>query len=399
MSEQAAMRVTILGTNNERLQQISAMLARRPGLTVTFRVGGLDRIALAADHDGADLVIVDQLCTSAADLESLSGPAIEHPGMSYLLIGATGSADWLLAAVQRGVRDILSLPLDETALGAAVDRIQRRLLARSHPTHKGRVVAFIGCKGGSGASFLAANTAYLLAAETSRSVVLLDLDLDGGDASLFLTEQPPALTLADLALQVERLDSTLFSSSLLHVLPNLGILASPDTLEQTLAISADHAEAVIQRSAADFDCVVMDLGHSFNRVTVRALDSAEAVVLVLQVSLPFIRDARRALATLQALGVSEDRIHLIVNRHEARTTLTVKDVEKALGRKVSLVIPNTYRVVSDSVNQGVPICILDPHAAVTQCLRTIAKSHFGVEPVVKNASGPRSWLAHLLNSL
>jgi pilus assembly protein CpaE len=389
------MRIAVVAKSDAQLEQLRQLL---DGLgpeppVVSLRRGGLEQIGPAADQEQPDVIILDRLCHNADELAALDGPAARHSGLTYVLIGDNGGPELLRAAMQRGVRDVLAPPVTADALGAAVARIEQRLRAHTAPRHKSVVAAFIACKGGAGATFLAANLAYVLAAECSKSVALLDLDLNVGDAPLFIADHAPATTLADIAQHIERLDSTLLAGTMLRVLPTLGVLAAPDSLEQSLSIKPEHVERVIRLAAADHDCVLIDLGRTFDRVGIKALDLADVIFPVLQLSLPFVRDAKRVLNTLQALGVSDNRIHLIVNRYESDSTLRLADAEQALGRKVALSIPNSYRAVSASVNQGVPMALIAARNAVTNCLRTLASQHFG-----GGLAADRGWLAKLFRT-
>ena len=73
---------------------------------------------------------------------------------------------------------------------AAIDRIAEKPAAGRQAN--GKVLAFISCKGGSGATFLATNLGYALATLENKRVLLIDLNLQFGDASLFVSDQKPA---------------------------------------------------------------------------------------------------------------------------------------------------------------------------------------------------------------
>ncbi len=79
----------------------------------------------------------------------------------------------------------------------------------------GKIIAFVSCKGGSGATFLAANLAYALAQENQR-VALFDLNLQFGDAALFVSDQKPAATLSHVAQQIHRLDASFLAASMVQ---------------------------------------------------------------------------------------------------------------------------------------------------------------------------------------
>ncbi|MEZ5610216.1 MAG: AAA family ATPase [Rhodocyclaceae bacterium] len=54
----------------------------------------------------------------------------------------------------------------------------------------------MSCKGGSGASFLATNLGYALAERSGKRVLLIDLNLQFGDAVLYVSDHRPNISLA-----------------------------------------------------------------------------------------------------------------------------------------------------------------------------------------------------------
>ena len=90
------------------------------------------------------------------------------------------------------------------------------------------MLAFVSCKGGSGATFIAANLGYALAAGEQRKVALFDLNLQFGDAALFVSDHKPATTLSQLSQQIVRLDASLLSASMIQITPAYSVLAAAD---------------------------------------------------------------------------------------------------------------------------------------------------------------------------
>jgi pilus assembly protein CpaE len=229
----------------------------------------------------------------------------------------------------------------------------------------------------------------VLAAEFGKKVALIDLNLQFGDASLFVSDRNPVTTLADVAYGISRLDASFLASSMVHVLPNFGVLAAPENPSQGADIRPEHVEALLQLAVSEYDYVILDVGRNLDAVSVKALDHADVIFPVLQETLPFIRDAKRILSTLQSLGYGREKIHLIVNRYEKGGEIHLEDVERTLERKVFVTFQNSFEAVSASVNQGVPIMQLAKKDPVTKTLLKLGRDleQGGVEK-----SG---WLSHL----
>jgi pilus assembly protein CpaE len=235
-------------------------------------------------------------------------------------------------------------------------------------------MSFIGCKGGSGATFLATNLAYALAEQNKNQVALIDLNRQFGDAALYVSDQVPSSNLAEVTKQIHRLDGSFLSSSMVHVLPNFHVLAAPEEPDQALQIRPEQIDALLWVAVSNYDFVVIDAGRSLDEITMRAMDQSETIFPVLQQTLPFLRDAKRLLNALGALGYGKEKVKLLINREENKGVIGVDDVAKALGQEIFRCIPNSFGTVADSINQGIPIRTLAPRDPVSKALHEMVQS-------------------------
>jgi pilus assembly protein CpaE len=125
---------------------------------------------------------------------------------------------------------------------------------------------------------------------------------------------------------------------------------------------------------------------------VKAMDLSDQIYPVVQLTLPFVRDAKRLLDLFRSLEYSKDKIRFLINRLEMITSLTPSDLEQALSSKIYRSIPNHYRSVSESVNQGVPILELHRSSPVSKALIDFAKQIRGEGSTVMESS----WIDRLL---
>jgi pilus assembly protein CpaE len=213
----------------------------------------------------------------------------------------------------------------------------------------------MACKGGAGATFLASNLAYALAAEHKLRVALIDLNLRFGDAALYVSDMAAPSNVAELCRQMHRLDGALLESSMLEVLPNFSVLAAPEDPGHIADVLPAHVEAIIDLARHQYDVVVIDTGRTFDAISLRALDFADKIYCVLQLSVPFVRNAKRLLEVFHSLGYHGDKTRLLVNRYSKGGELEIADVEKTLNHKVRLTVPNQYAAVANSINLGLPL--------------------------------------------
>lgn len=384
------MKIALISANKQHMENTLHIL-QEGGLprTVLFFEGGEEKLGMVADQELPDLIAIESAGDGREAIAALESVSQRHPAMSFIMLCEQVSAENLTQAMRVGVREVLPTPVSPQALREAVARVEQMLARAEKRQHKGKVLAFIACKGGSGATFLAANLGYVLAAEHDKRVVLIDLNLQFGDASLYISDHVPATTLADLSHEILRLDASFLASSLVQVLPNFGVLAAPDNPDRAADVLPAHIEVLLRLAVAEYDYVILDVGRNLEAASVKALDYADLIFPVLQETLPFIRDAKRMISTLQSLDYGTDKIHLIVNRYEKGGEIQLGDVERTLGMKVMITVPNSYEAVSASVNQGVPILKLAKNDPVTKILLKLGHD------LEHGETHESSWLGHL----
>jgi len=380
------MKIKVVSSTPQRAEAVARMVRESaPGLEVLSAAGTSDNLAAAVNGSRPSLLVLDGLNLQGLDgLAALTG---KHPELEAIVISPEPSPAFLLRAMQAGVRDVLP-SADPGPLQAAVQRISRK----HAPAVRGEVLAFMGCKGGSGATFLAANLAHVLSSREGQRVALLDLDLQFGDALLMLSDQRPASDVAEVARDIHRLDAELLLSAMVSVSPTLSVLAAPTELSQALEIKASDIEAIVRQARQVFDYVVLDVGRSIDPVSLQALDLARRIYPVVQLSLPQLRDARRLRTLFQSLGYPPDKLHWLVNRYQKSSEISLEAFEQAVGSKDLITVPNHFASVSASVNQGVPIEKLARNSPVTRALLELAQAIAPVEAGKKD-----KWFLSLFN--
>ncbi len=380
-------KLTLFAPTSDGLAELVRQLPpAEDSIGVSSALGRADELAAEIERGRPDLVVADLPVLGDADLRRIEGALNDSPATSVIVLSPERSPEYLLQVMRSGVREVVPTPLANGELKAAFARQFERVLARRGSARKGRVFAFLPAKGGSGSTFLSTNLAYALA-ERGQRVALIDLNLHFGDAALFLSEVRPAITIADLARDVSRLDPTFLESSMMEVAPNLRVLPAPDTPEGAMDVTPAAVERILSVARERFDFVLLDMGRLLDGAAVRALDQAEALYLTLQLTLPFIHDARRLLTLLATLGYAREKLHVIVNRWEKGGEITSADVQRALGTPVDLEVPNSFAAVAHAINHGVPILRSAPRDPVSKALLTLADR---LAP--QAAARKRSWL-------
>lgn len=341
----------------------------------------------------SDIVIVDSTAAhEPADLQAIEAMTFARPQMYVILITDNSDKQLLFSAMRAGVREVLTLPLADRALGDALQRCavhRAKLQAQmSLGATQAKVVALLACKGGCGASFLATNLAYLMASEFSRTCALVDLDLQYGDASFYLGAGAAKNNISDLTHQIERLDAQLLLSCMHPVAPRLSLLAAPQDMETALSVTAMQLEKVLRLARQKHEVVVLDMHRAMDAVAIQALDMADVVYLVLDNTMPAVRDAKRQVKLFRSLGYADDKLRVLVNRYDSHGFVDLKSIEEAVGLPVVHTLPQQWAAVTESISLGQPLVKTHPQNPVVDALRQVAAHLLQTE-----APKTKTWLS------
>lgn len=364
------------------------------GMVITTQLGNVDSLADVLLRDQPDVVLLELADNDSHGLETIAQALCQAPATHLVLVSAEHSEAFLLRAMRAGVREVMAGPMSPLTVQLAVKHARLNTTVSNRRVGKrGKVIALIPAKGGAGATFLATNLAYTLS-KMDKRLLVLDLNMYFGDASVFLGDKAAVSNVIELASQVQRLDAILLRSAIIPLSENLHILPAPELPEDISKVSIQGIEKIIEIARNQYDFVVIDISSSLDEVALRALDLADVIYIAMQLSLTFIRAAKHMVRVFQSRGYTRDKLELLVNRYESGGTIDLGDVESATMRKVSLTIPNSHFAVTESINQGIPLPELAPRDRVSRAIRDWA----AVLVPTASAPKPRGWLHKLIRT-
>lgn len=245
---------------------------------------------------------------------------------------------------------------------------QRALPARR--SENGLISVIFSGKGGVGKSVLAVNLAAAIIKETGETVALVDLDLQFGDLAVLLGLDP-AGTIADVAKAYPRVDAPFIGELMPEAPGGIRVLAAPLSPELADLVSAEHVRHALTVLRDTFDHVIVDCSPHLDDVALEAIECADKLILVTDLNIPAIKDAKLAFKLFEHLNVSRERIHLVLNRADAPADVTVTQLEANLKCPVSVRIPSQGKLVLQSIQKGVPVVQLFPDSEFTQKMREL----------------------------
>jgi pilus assembly protein CpaE len=286
-----------------------------------------------------------------------------------LAVGQASEPKLILRALHEGADHYL----DEAELEAGLEGVAARLRSRSElapPT--GRLLAILSASGGSGASTLAVNVATLLAQE-HKKCALIDLKPGRGDLAALL-DLKPAFHLADLCLNVSRLDRAMFEKLLAEHSSGIHLLAAPQVFGEVRLVTTEGTAQALVMARRLFSHVVVDLEDCFHEEQVLALRQATVILLVTRLDFTSLRNVRRILDHLERLNIPSGQVRLVANRHGQANELPRAHAEEALGGKLSYFIPDDPRTINGANNTGIPAVLKSPSAKVCQSIVQLTNS-------------------------
>jgi len=341
----------------------------RFGVNLVGQFGNVDPLAgLLARGDAPQLVIVNLDPNAHETLKKISHLPRQFPGTSFFLMSSVLDPQLLMEAMRLGVREFIPLPVSGDQLASAIDRFAQAY----GNSKKARIIHVIPTIGGCGSTTLACNLAASLA--KLGKTVLVDMDLmRGGVASYF--DIRARYTIADVMDSADKVDRQFLDNALtVHQGSGLSILGRPELPEDTQRINQNGLNKLLGILARMFDFVVVDSLMSISPIYSSMLSVADVNVVVMQLNVPSARNAERLVSALRRMGIEQDKISIVVNRFVKKgMDIERSEVERALGLKISWLVPNDFKNAIAAINYGEPVVLRAPKSEMSTSLEGLSK--------------------------
>ena len=367
------LRIALVDPNDASRESLKAMLL---GMETVWLEADCSRYEFFPDvieQTGPDVGVVALDADPDRAIDLIERLSSEAPETAILAASENTDGHQILKTIRAGAREFLTLPLGNDDLASALERVSQQKFGSTEGGGRAcEVIAVAGATGGVGTTSTAVNIGCVLAADTRNSVALLDLDLALGDADVFL-DSIPDYTLADVVQNISRLDIQLLKRSLTKHSSGLYLLPRPVELHDTLAINDESLRKVVGLLKASFTHLIIDLSKTYSAVDMAAIENATRVVLVTQLDLPCLRNVVRLMMSFEEIEGLQSKVEIVVNRAGLESgQISLKKAKETLGREVFALLPNDYRTMVEVRNNGVPLIVQAPKAAITVAIRDLA---------------------------
>jgi pilus assembly protein CpaE len=235
-----------------------------------------------------------------------------------------------------------------------------------------KVITLFSPKGGVGKTALATNMGAIFARKLKRRTLLIDLDLQFGDAAIMLGIDPRS-TVLDLVMSHGDLDADKVAGFVTHHESGLHVLPAPLRPEDADLVTDDRLASVLSAARQAYDVIIIDTAPNFTSTVLTALDRTDDLLVVASLEATSLKSVKVCLQTLDMLHFPAERRHIVLNRADTKVGLKRDQVEKSLGTAIRFGVPSN-KAVPTAINRGVPVVMTDPKADVTRALRDLCSA-------------------------
>lgn len=295
-------------------------------------------------------------------------------GTKVVIVGRTNDIALYRELMARGISEYLVMPLDVLDFIRAVSA----LYSGDGAEPLGRVIAFVGAKGGVGASTVAHNVGWSIARDLEIETVIMDMDLAYGTAGLDFNQDPPQ-GIADAVFAPDRIDANMIDRLLSKCSDHLSLLAASATLDRIYDFEETAFDAIFDILRSSVPCIIVDVPHVWTAWSKRVLTSADDVVVVASPDLANLRNAKSLLDVLRASRPNDHKPRLVMNNVGVlkRPEIELKDFTKAVETDAIGVIPFDAKLFGTATNNGQMIVEVDAASKTGEILAEIGRTVMG----------------------
>jgi len=351
---------------------------------------GAEGVDMAVEFQ-PDVILMDINLPDVDGITATETIRIKVPFTQIVIVSVQNESSFMRRAMLAGARDYLTKPINVDELSAAIHRAGK--VARNEkekhatatlslngastphsgtlvPGDLGKVITVFSPKGGSGKTTITANLAVSLN-QLDKAVAAVDGNLQFGDLSFFFSEQGRN-NVTDLAPHADALDREVISEVMVeHEKTGVHILAAPMRPEYADEVNGNQFGAIVRYLSRVYPYVIVDTTSLLNDITIAALDASDLILLPTSQDIPSIKNARLFLDVADALGLSKEKILLVMNRFDKRRSITPDKVSENLKKEIAAVIPMDEKIVVPAMDRGEPYVLQSQSSPASKAIKEL----------------------------
>lgn len=367
--------VLLISKHSSNLAAIRGMIDDEDISVIGQSSGGNDALE-RIDNLSPDIIIMT-LGAGDNDVRSLTERIIfNRPRSHVILLAEYLDVDILQSALSVGAHNVIEFPKSSKDFCEYIKTVYNNESARIESLSGkqslswiSKVITVYGAKGGIGKTTLAVNLAVKLA-ESRKKVALVDLDLQFGDANVFL-DIVPVDTIFELAQELASPNIDLIRSYMSVHSSGVHVLCAPKSPEYAELITPEKIQSILSQLRTYYDYVIIDTSPSYNDVTITALEASSTILFLTGLDISILKNSKLSLNILRSLQ-QVNKVKIIVNRAVSIGSITLDDVQKLIDCPIWAKLPSDYKVAVTALNRGVPFVTGAPKSELSQAVSTVA---------------------------
>jgi pilus assembly protein CpaE len=386
----------LFGTGIQR-PEIEATLGKLPHLKLLDQTTDPQSFVSQQKGVSPDVVLVEMNGESQVP-EWLENLPQDMPHTHVLVCSYNREPDFLIRAMQVGIREFLPLPLIPGDLENALNRVRtarKQLIPVEN--REGRIIAVTGHKGGAGSTTVAVNLAQALGESVAGRIALLDLGRPFPDVGTFL-DQESNYSIVDLMQNIGNLDKSFIQRIMQPYGAKLSILHGVSDFRDQDNIELESLEPIFAVLRQMYSFIVVDLSHWLDEFFLRVLTEADMVLMLTGLTVPDLRNLKKLWPYTMEWHQDKRNIKIVVNRYDNSSGLQLRDLENILQHPAYATLPNDYPALMQCLNQGSPLMGAAPRSklwgGIKDLTLKILSETGGDEHEANGAAAPRKkfWL-------
>ena len=358
---QSGLRVVTVGVSAETAEKVQAATTREHGVFV----GALQDYSL---HEGELQPLLKlqnaELSVCVIDFDKHRAQAVQAANSIQMMLRGRGTLIALSAqadpsliveAMRAGCSEYLSKPVSAEQVSEALTRLLARLYGTREVKASGKIVVFLGCRGGAGATTLAVHLGSYLARSHGKKTLIVDQHQHLGHVGLYLGQDSPSYDFYELVRNVARLDQTLVAGFVAHHPSGVDLLPAPGILNGSTTVALDAVERSIRYLANVYEYVVIDCPAGLSDLNLVTIECCDELYLVTTADVPALRDLSQYVERLSQCNVPPSKLRVVVNRYGSDSAVTLEQIEKAIRQPIAVTVPNSPAELMRAMNTGTPV--------------------------------------------